>query len=503
MGAYLLITVSALRHRIVARYRPWAPHGARRAPAGGPAAGVALLALLAAGALAGCGRAASLPTELEAFVQAPTPEFAFEGVSSRDLGDVQVHVLRLTSQRWLTQAEVDRTLWWHWLTVVEPPAVTNRQAILFLASGDNHDPPPEAPSAFLRQAAVASGSIVAELRQVPNQPLTFAGDGRPREEDALIAYAWDRFLRGGDAAWLPRLPMTRAAVRAMDAVEAFCAGRGHPVERFVVAGRSKRGWTAWTTALADPRVAGVVPMVIDLLNVDASFQHHRRVYGDWSPAIHDYVEAGIPDWLGTGRFQELRRVVDPYEHRDRLTLPKLIINAAGDEFFLPDGSRFYFGELKGEKHLRCIPNTGHSLGATDADLTLLAFHQALAAGTPRPRFTWRFTGEDAMEVHLQRGTPAAGKLWQAHNPRARDFRISTIGRAWRETPLTPDARGRYTARVAVPESGHTAFFVELTFALGAGPPLILTTEVRVVPDTYPQASPAPGSAAAAGTPGAP
>jgi PhoPQ-activated pathogenicity-related protein len=44
-----------------------------------------------------------------------------------------------------------------------------------------------------------------------------------RYEDELIAFGWRKFLEGGakdeDAVWLARLPMTKAVVRAMDAVE--------------------------------------------------------------------------------------------------------------------------------------------------------------------------------------------------------------------------------------------------------------------------------------------
>jgi hypothetical protein len=64
---------------------------------------------------------------------------------------------------------------------------------------------------------------VASVQQIPNQPLRFAGESQPRREDALIAYTWDKFLRTGDARWPARLPMTKAVVRAMDAVTAFCA----------------------------------------------------------------------------------------------------------------------------------------------------------------------------------------------------------------------------------------------------------------------------------------
>src|SRR5262249_29433953 len=155
--------------------------------------------------------------------------------------------------------------------------------------------------------------------------------------------------------WPARLPMTKSAVRAMDAITAFAAsaaGGGARVSRFVVSGASKRGWTTWTTAAVDKRVTAIVPAVIDLLNVEPSFIHHWQAYGAWSDAVHDYVEQGLMDWLGSRQFHALMHIEDPYEYRARLTMPKLLVNASGDQFFLPDSSQFYFSDLKGENHLR-------------------------------------------------------------------------------------------------------------------------------------------------------
>ena len=77
--------------------------------------------------------------------------------------------------------------------------------------------------------------------------------------------------------------MTKAVVRAMDTVTAFCASPGRrahaQVDKFVVSGASKRGWTTWTTAAVDRRVVAIVPIVIDVLNVEPSFDHHCRAYG--------------------------------------------------------------------------------------------------------------------------------------------------------------------------------------------------------------------------------
>jgi len=78
------------------------------------------------------------------------------------------------------------------------------------------------------------------------------------------------------------------------------------------------------------------------------------------------------------------KIEDPYSYRDRFTMPKLIINSTGDQYFLPDSSQFYFDALPGEKYLRYVPNTKHSLNS-DARESLIAFYDAVLRGRPRPR----------------------------------------------------------------------------------------------------------------------
>ena len=89
-------------------------------------------------------------------------------------------------------------------------------------------------------------------------------------------------MKTGDETWPLRMPMTKACVRAMDSVTSFMAtaeGGNVKVDKFVVAGGSKRGWTTWTTAAVDKRVVAISPMVIDLLNNEKSFEHHFQAYG--------------------------------------------------------------------------------------------------------------------------------------------------------------------------------------------------------------------------------
>jgi PhoPQ-activated pathogenicity-related protein len=443
--------------------------------------------------------AAPHATSLDRYVAEPDDAYRWSVTATRQQGDLVVTTIDMTSQRWRTPEEVNRTEWRHWLTVIRPAEVRSDVTLLFITGGDNDKDELPKVDPMLAEMAQRTGTIVSELRMVPNQPLTFS-DGKPRVEDDLIAYTWDKFLNGGDDQWLARLPMTKAAVRAMDTVQAFAQspeGGRRALTRFVVSGGSKRGWTTWTTAVVDSRVVAIIPLVIDMLNLEPSFVHHYRAYGFWAPAVKEYDAMGVMDWIGTPRNRDLMKIVEPFEYRERLTLPKYMVNATGDQFFLPDSSQFYFRDLPGEKYLRYVPNADHSLRKTNAAAGLVSFYDSIVRGTSRPRFDWTI-GEDGTITLTSETVPAQVLLWQATNPKARDFRLEAIGAAWTSTPLAADPAGRYVATVTPPADGWTAYMVEVTFGDGDNP-LIFTTDVKVLPDRYPFPAPVPrrGGAAAA------
>jgi PhoPQ-activated pathogenicity-related protein len=447
----------------------------------------AFLSVLLLLSAAGCAHVSS-QTALDRYIAAPDTNFAFHAVSTVTGDHYKTYILEMTSQSWLTPAEVDRPLWKHWLLITKPDEVTTPTALLFIGGGSNEKPAPKEADGSMVKIALATKSVVCELKMVPNQPLIFGADGKKRVEDDLIAYTWDKYMRTGDERWPARLPMTKSAVRAMDTVTAFCAGAdagGLKVDSFVVAGGSKRGWTTWTTAAVDARVKAIVPCVIDLLNIEKSFKHHWEVYGFYAPAVKDYVEQGIMEWQGTREYRNLMKIEEPYEYRDRLTMPKFIINAAGDQFFLPDSSQFYFKDLPGVKYLRYIPNADHSLKNSDAYETLAACYHAVLRQAPLPQFSWTVEADGALRV-LTQDKPVTVKLWQATNPQARDFRLETIGAAWTATDLPDLGGGVYLGRVPKPAQGWTAYMVELTYkANGAPAPFKFTTQIKVIPDVAP------------------
>jgi PhoPQ-activated pathogenicity-related protein len=434
-------------------------------------------------------------TALDRYVAASDPSFGWKVLRELPVENATATLVEMTSQRWLTEKEVERPLWTHWIVVVRPPKVTSDIGLLFISGGSNDRQPPARPSAWLVEAARETGTVTAELRLVPNQPIVFADDPtkKPRSEDDFIAYTWDKYLRTGDDRWPARLPMTKSAVRAMDAITAYTSsseGGATPVTRFVVSGASKRGWTTWTTAAVDKRVIAIAPAVIDMLNVEPSFVHHWQAYGAWSEAVNDYVRHGIMNWMGTREFHALMRIEEPYEYRDRLTMPKFMLNASGDQFFLPDSSRFYFADLKGEKLLRYVPNTSHSLDKSDALESLQAFYGSIVRSTPRPEVKWTFERDGSIKAVVKQ-RPDDVKMWQAVNPDARNFRFDKIGAAYQSTVLTPVGPNTWIARAQPPPKGWTAFFLELTFPTGGKYPLKVTSGVRVLPETLPYPPPKP------------
>lgn len=432
-------------------------------------------------------------TALDRYVATPDPAYSYNLVRTFPSIGATIYQLEVVSQNWLTTADVDRTEWRHWVTVARPSRLTSNTGLLLINGGSNRETAGQ-PNPLLLIAA-QSGSVVINVEQIPNQPLRFAGEERTRSEDAIIAYSWKKFIDTGDDRWPALLPMTKAVVRSMDAVSDFLAKLPeNPVNinKFIVAGGSKRGWTTWTTAAVDPRVVAIAPLVFDAPNMEQSFLHHFRSYGFWSEAVRDYEQAGIFSWFSRPEVRPSLEIMDPYSYRDRFMMPKYLVHSTGDQFFLPDSSRFYFADLPGEKYLRYLPNTDHGIDAEpEAASNILAWAQAILTNFPRPRFYWKMIREEGKLLVRTVDRPTKVLLWKATNPDARDFRLQTIGPAWHSEPLTDD-NGIYFVTLPAPATGYTAFFIELTYPGPGSFPLVFTTEVVVTPDTYPFAAPPTG-----------
>ena len=448
---------------------------------------------------------------LTAFVQREDAAYAVEVVQTQRLEGATAYRVRLTSQTW------EGRPWRHAVTLVVPERHRDDGgAVLVITGGMNADEGRDGDAIgssigdgellVLTVMAVAVGRPVAVLEQVPNQPLM--GD---LYEDALIARTFSRYLtdpEAGDESLL-LFPMVKAAARAMDAVQSVARDEaGVTIERFVVTGQSKRGWTTWLIGAVDPRVAGVAPRVIDLLNLQAQVMHQWRSYGTFSNMLDEYVQEGVVQQMSSPRGLRLTSLVDPFAYRERLAgVPKLVVLGANDPYWVADSSSLYYSQLPGEpgsKALCIVPNVGHSF-QREALGTLAAFIEGCLsrgrgdqAGSGLPEVTWQRRG-DELRVSW---TPAEGSdieaagvtVWRASS-RGRDFRQTR----WRGEAGGPLAAGREMSVPLKlgegPRAGWHAVLVQFTFASeggegggagGAGGlPMTLTTEVVVTPEGFP------------------
>ncbi|WP_339922187.1 PhoPQ-activated pathogenicity-related family protein [uncultured Cyclobacterium sp.] len=426
---------------------------------------------------------------LKAYVEKDQDVYNYE-LAFESKGDgYSYYVLKVISQNWLTEKEVTETTWWHWVSFVVPDELKHNTSLLVISGGSKNTTVPEKPDDMILQAALATGSTAIKVHNIPFQPVQFVGDTLGlRTEDGLIAYGWREFMENGakdeDAIWLARFPMTKAVVSAMDAVVDYSkTNLDLSLEKYVVAGASKRGWTTWTTAAVDDRVIGMIPIVIDMLNLTPSFKHHWQTYGFWSPAVNDYSHEGIFDWMDSKEFNRLVEIVEPYQFLEEYkNIPKLLINGSGDQFFLPDSWRYYWNDLPGESHLAYIPNAGHGLRDSDAAQILLGFYSYIINNVKRPSYSWEVK-DDAIQIKTDiNNPPVAVKLWSATNETTRDFRIDVLGPQWKATNIPFEADGEYTIPIKAPSKGWSGHYVELTYAGEA--PLKFTTGIKVLPDTY-------------------
>lgn len=465
---------------------------------------------------------ATLAGPLDDYVNKHDPNYAWSDTGLGFSGPGWTgHILNMTSQAWLTPADWQSVngppgnLWWHYMLVVVPDKIAfTDAAFMYITGGDNKPsslPTKDSePARIAADFAVNTGLISTVLYKVPSEPIFFHEEKpvpQRRTEDEIIAWTWKHYIEDqSDPEWIVRLPMTKAAVRGMDTVAAYAKAKlRYNVQKFVIAGASKRGWTTWTTAAVDKRVVAAIPIVMDELNVVENLHHHYRAYGGWSWVLNDYWQANITRMLDSPETKKLMEIEDPLSYSARLTMPKLVVCAVNDEFFLPDDTRYWWDDMADEKRLLMVPNAGHSLstGIIDHLPSIEGFAYAVLTNQRRPSVRWEINDDaGVITVHTDPATrPLNVTMWYGFSA------PGTGRRDWRRTAgypeqyrqdvpffdvqLREEPQGNKWVAVAPrpPQGRWTAFFVNVQYELPYPPtaPLFFefTSEVSITPNTFP------------------
>lgn len=399
------------------------------------------------------------------YVNKPDASYAVEKVSEKDMpGGGCITELKLTSQVWQGIA------WTHQLVIVRPATMAKPDTAVLLINGGKLG---DGNLGMVRTICGQAGAPIIYLGDVPNQPLF-----NNLREDALIAYTFTKYLETRDATWPLLYPMTKAAVRAMDAVQEYTKAWPTPITKFVVTGASKRGWTTWFTGEADTvpgRIVGIAPIVFDNLNLPAQMALQKSSYGEYSSQIEDYTALGLPDLLQTPKGRAFGAMVDPYTYRDRAKMPKMIINGSNDPYWVVDSANLYWNDLPGRKYIMYAPNTGHGNGDFMRILAAeVGFYLMCSGQAQFPQLNWLF--EDRADLKLGITSDVAPKRvqqWTATSP-TRDFRKAQ----WvcKELELVG---GQYVGHLAHPTTGYAAMFGEAMYDV-EGREMPLSTTVQVI-----------------------
>lgn len=396
-------------------------------------------------------------TALESYINNDDKTYRWEIRDEINAEGIKVAVLKLTSQKWREHT------WVHQLTVIAPAGTPSEGALLFITGGSNRDGEPNWQDKdneifkMLTMVSAKNNAVVAIISQVPNQPLY-----SDLTEDALISYTLHNFKNDRDFTWPLLFPMTKSAIKAMDAVQEYAVQKlNHKISGFVVTGASKRGWTTWLTGSQDERVIAIAPMVIDVLNMPVNIPYQKEVWGDYSIQIEDYVKLGIAQDLESEEGRDIATMIDPYSYRNSLIMPKLIIIGTNDEYWPVDAIKKYYNDIPGENYIHYEPNVGHSLGdGAGAIKALSAFFNISVNNKNHPAVEWQ-VASDAEKTDLTlKASPELREvnLWMCDSP-DRDFRDNQFI----EKDVEYANYDSINISVDHPDKGFRAFYIELVY----------------------------------------
>lgn len=424
------------------------------------------------------------------------------------------HVLEMTSQTWHSDKAMP-PVWRHWLTIITPDRIVSDKAMLVSTEGlSTAQRPLSQVPAILLAMSLTTKSVVAILEGFPLDPAGFHNDPEHGEDIAADDFAilsFTRFLDTSDPTWTIAFPQVKSAVRAMDTIQHYISEELRiktPIDKFVLTGEAN-GWGTWLTGVVDNRVAGIAPIQFDPLNLVEQIRHQIGQRTGLTGFLSRMSDLDVMPALDTAAGRQLLALIDPYEYRDHLTMPKLILLPSNrNPYTTIDGANLYFKELKGEKHLFCAPNVAYSrtnpflpqqgrvaiaptnnpaapLAMQDFRESLQVFYHRIIGEQPMPQLDWDIQPDGAFKVSAD-GGPSEARLWVATSDE-RDFDDEEENGAESQPPVWSTSRltalgreGNYNGKVRQGALKFTAFFIEVVYPSVLGFNFSLTTPTNIL-----------------------
>ncbi|CAF3418565.1 unnamed protein product, partial [Rotaria sp. Silwood2] len=116
-------------------------------------------------------------TPLDDYVNAPDPHFSWTIIKTYEEPDYKLYIVNFTSQKWIDEIFSSRSIWWHYLCLTVPNHLTRpNTAFMLIDGGSNTDgipKPTDESVSLMSMLALGTGSITADLQNIPNVPIRF------------------------------------------------------------------------------------------------------------------------------------------------------------------------------------------------------------------------------------------------------------------------------------------------------------------------------------------
>jgi PhoPQ-activated pathogenicity-related protein len=248
----------------------------------------------------------------------------------------------------------------------------------------------------------------------------------------------------------------------------------------------------------------MVPLVFSMINIDGGtiLQHNQNMDGGWSFVFSPYYNVNLTQELYNPKTTRLWDVEDMYRYRERLTLPILEMVSSGDEFFLLDDNHNWWNDIPDPKWLMMLPNAEHTMAPHYVQIyeTMISFMLNILQRSTPPTVTWTMgSTPTGGYVELMTDTPpeVINAYWAVtlSNDTRRDFRLACLEDGdtafhpvlWKQNLTIVDVDvGHYRVEVDETPDEWTGLFLEGEWVGPNGGRMVFTTQVNIIPDTYPR-----------------
>ncbi len=406
------------------------------------------------------------------YMAKPEPGFGYTELSRTELPQA------LRCELSMNSVSYKDAQWKHRITVIVPKTVTVPDtALVFAVMGGALDEMDK----YAGMIGSLMGCPLAIVWDVPNKQPGLSDDG-------AIAASIQAAMSGQKTEDIMLFPMAKSVIKALDVCDDYLPKAGAKASKYVIGGPSKDGWITWLAAASgDKRIAGIVPVIFDFLNMEKQLALQKESYGRYSDMIKEYT--AFEALLSSDKNKEVLKAIDPATYAPRIKVPKLIINASNDSYWNIASANLYFDSLPGDKYLYYVMNMDHgkTLDGSPLDpLSLLPVFNTVAHFTekcagasemPAPTWTWT-TVNGALRCTVK--APAGAEISSASafiaQGATKDLRKSKFS-------LVPMTKAGNMASVTIkPEGSYKAAVCRISLVCDNKPYDVWTTPRVIEPD---------------------